>query len=97
MAPSGAHAAERPMLASATANTCPPATSTFFNWLRERPPKVKNPIQRLSADQNGNQDSSVPGSAMATAESSERTHNTVLPLGSSASYAIQRPSGDTAR
>src|SRR5215467_1043485 len=97
MVPSGDHAPERPIPVSATTNTCPPVTSTFFNWLREEPPKQKKPSQRLSADQNGNQAPSVPGSSLSAGESSERTHNMVLPAVSSATYVIQRPFGDTAR
>ena len=36
---------------------------------------AKNPMDRLSGDQNGDVPCSVPGSGRAAEESSDRTHN----------------------
>ena len=68
MAPSGPHAPRWGSRgASHRVRTGPPTTSTRFNF-----PSAKNPIDRLSGDQNGEIAPSVPETACAVAESSRR-------------------------
>ena len=57
---------------------------------------MKNPIERLSGDQNGRRAPSVPGRARAFAESRSRTHSIGCPS-RSATNASRRPSGDIAK
>src|SRR5262245_52871329 len=74
----------------ASTRTEPPSTSIRFNLL-----SAKNPIDRLSGDQNGNWAPSVPGSGRAAPESSGRNHirdcRSVL-----ATKATARPFGEIA-
>src|SRR5215831_14305099 len=76
--------------ASQRVSTGPPAAETFFSLL-----STKNPMYRLSGDQNGSVAPSVPASACAWSESSGRTHIWLpSPIVAMATY---RPSGDTAK
>src|SRR5262245_25988872 len=68
----------------------PPSAST----LRSRPP-WKKAIERLSGDQNGLFGIRVPSRRRASRDSRERTHNQVLPWGSSPTNANRRPSGES--
>src|SRR5262249_16494594 len=69
----------------------PPEASTFLSL-----PAMKNPIERLSGDQNGNEASSVPFNGCAVRESSARTHNLGLPSAPAWEYTIRLPSGEIA-
>jgi hypothetical protein len=53
--------------ASASVTGCPPAMSIFFSF-----PPAKNPISRLSGDQNGQPAPSVPAKGWAAGESRAR-------------------------
>src|SRR5215472_8020734 len=75
--------------ASQSVTTCPPETSTVFNLL-----SAKNPIDWLSADQNGASVPSVPGRGRAVEESNGRTHTMVVPCASTATNSSVRPSGE---
>src|SRR4029079_9549272 len=66
------HEPPRPLGASARVSARPPAAEIVFNLFR-----VKNPIRRLSGDQNGRRPSSASSSRLAVNESSERTHRWV--------------------
>ena len=66
-------------------------TSTRFSF-----PPAKKASDRPSGDQNGSPAPSVPGSARAVGESSDRSHNTTYPEAFGAVNAIVRPSGETA-
>ena len=57
---------------------------------------AKNPIDRLSGDQNGPAAPSVPGSSCAVMLSSDLTHSRLRPVATFARNAIRRPSGETA-
>ena len=74
MVPSGPHAAVDSPSAGVIACGVPPRASTRFIW-----PSAKNPIERLSGDQNGQRARSVPGSGRASAESSVRTQSVGWP------------------
>ncbi len=69
----------------------PPATSIFLSL-----PSAKNPRDRLSGDQKGEEAPSVPGSSCAVSVSSARTHRRLPPVAAFARKAIRDPSGDTA-
>src|SRR5262249_19379187 len=77
----------------ASASTCglPPVTSIFFSF-----PSAKNPMKRLSGDQNGQDPPSVPGSDCASEASNDLTQSRRRALGGPAAKAMRRPSGDTA-
>ena len=62
--------APRPFGASASVSERPPVTAIVFSFRL-----VKNPIRRLSGDQNGSSAPSVSSSRRAIAESSDRTHS----------------------
>lgn len=68
----------------------PPLISTTFSF-----DGAKKPIDKLSGDQNGQDANPVPARGLASRESSERTHNVIVPF-SAAVNASLRPSGDTA-
>src|SRR5262245_42612666 len=68
----------------------PPSRETFLSL-----PSAKKPLNRLSGDQNGNAACSVPGSSLASAVSSDRTHR-VNPPCEDPTKATCRPFGDTA-
>src|SRR5207247_614683 len=70
----------------------PPVTSIFFSL-----PAAKNPMKRLSGDQNGRVASSVPESGCALIESSGRIHKRVFPEASVAAKAKRSPSGEIAK
>src|SRR5712691_9764422 len=78
---------------SASTTGGPLAAFTFFSF-----PPAKNPIDRLSADQNGNCARSVPGSGRAVTLENGRTQSIGIPplLASNATNVIWRPSGDAA-
>ena len=83
-----------PPNASATsASTCtgPPATGIFFSL-----PSAKNPIQRLSGDQNGFWACSVPGSGRAVTWLMERIQIMGSAVDEFATNTMARPSGDRA-
>ena len=70
--------------------TDPPSMSMRFNV-----PSAKNPRDRLSGDQKGDDARSVPGNGRADAESNLRNHNCDLPP-DLAGKATLSPSGDIA-
>src|SRR6185436_17705629 len=69
----------------------PPWTSIFFNF-----ESTKKASLRLSGDQNGETAPSVPGSALASSESSERIHNTRFLSSPTAAKTMRLPSGEIA-
>src|ERR1700739_1831548 len=69
----------------------PPETAIFLSL-----PAAKNPMNRLSGDQNGDEAASVPANASAVSASSERTQSTYLPSTFLATKASLCPSGETA-
>jgi hypothetical protein len=89
--PSGLHAPPRPLAAAQSLCAGPPEASILL-----RLPAAKQPMRRLSGDQNGTVAPSVPVSGWATLESSFRTQSCTLPEGSVAVKARRRPSGETA-
>src|SRR5262245_51345266 len=88
--PPGPHVPPRGSDASQIVCTGPPATSTRFSF-----PCAKNAIDRLSGDQNGNDASSVPASALGATASSGRTHSIESLPATSATNARYCPSGDS--
>ena len=68
----------------------PPVTATFISL-----PSAKNPIDAPSGDQNGCLAPSVPATAVASSESSDRTNKRDGEPPLMAVNAIRRPSGDT--
>src|SRR5262245_40180872 len=68
----------------------PPASEIFLSLLSPR-----NPMNRLSGDQNGVPSSSTSASVLAVVESSERAQSCVLPS-TVATNASVRPSGEIA-
>src|SRR5439155_3388694 len=69
----------------------PPAELTVYNA-----PPAKNPSIWLSADQNGEIATSVPGSGRRSSVSSRRSHSVEFADASTAPNATVRPSGETA-
>ncbi len=82
----------------------PPAAKASVNVFADPPsmsirlrfPSAKNPMERLSGDQNGSCALSVPASGCAETESTARTHNWDRPS-DTASKTIFCPSGEIAR
>src|SRR5215467_6133545 len=87
----GPHEPPRGSGTSAIASTGPPATGIFFSF-----PSAKNPIQRLSGDQNGPSAPSVPGIARAKSAVKGLSHSVGLASAVAATKTIDRPSGDKA-
>jgi len=69
----------------------PPAVSILLSF-----PSAKNPMNRLSGDQKGNDGFSVPASGSTERESTGRIQRRFLPELSRATKASRRPSGDRA-
>ena len=80
----------RPAGASHNTTGGPPATATFFNL-----PAAKNPMYRLSGDQNGNVPSSVPGIGVAVCAATGRSQIRYANW-APATKTMLRPSGETA-
>src|SRR5580704_3092315 len=89
MTPSLFHAPPRPFTALHNASAGPPLPLIFFTL-----PCAKNPISRLSADQNGYVASSVPANGFAVIDDRERTYNRTFPFSSRAVNASRVPSGE---
>src|SRR2546427_368688 len=85
------HAPPRPLAAGHSVCAGPPEASILL-----RLPAAKNPMKRLSGDQNGKDAPSVPASGWGVLESSFRTQSWVLPEESAAVKPRRRPSGETA-
>src|SRR5215831_13040853 len=77
--------------ASATTTAGPPDTAMVLSLL-----SAKYPSELLSADQNGSDAPSVPGSGRAGGEPRERTQSMVFPVASVAQKAKACPSLETA-
>src|SRR5688500_10919489 len=73
----------------------PPSTSIFLS-LPLGPTPAKNPMLRLSGDQNGAKASSVPARGCAVSAFSDRTHNMRRRSAPEPMNARRVPSGDTA-
>jgi hypothetical protein len=69
----------------------PPSTSIFFSF-----EPAKNASMRLSGAQNGQLAPSVPGSALASGESSARTQIRTASSSPAARNVMRRPSGEMA-
>ncbi len=78
--------------ASHSVRTAPPEASTILSL-----PFAKNPMNRLSGDQNGLRAPSVPGSEWAGIASSGRTYNIGCCARAAAENARRRPSGEAAK
>src|SRR5512144_2845393 len=76
--------------ASQTVCGGPPETAIRFNF-----PSAMKPRKRLSADQKGRADPSVPASGSRLVSLRRRTQMRETPVESTALKATQRPSGDT--
>jgi len=81
----------RPLGASQSVIGGPPAASIFFSLL-----PAKNPIHRLSGDQNGWLASVVPASGCAVNASSGRSQSCELPSAALTLNVMRRPSGESA-
>src|SRR5262245_10553092 len=89
--PSRFHDPPRGTAAVHSVLTGPPVASILFSL-----PPAKNPMKRLSGDQNGKAASSVPASGCALKASSGRTHKRLFPDDSEATNARRSPSGESA-
>src|SRR5947207_15078098 len=78
-----------PLVGPTVINVCadPPSTSSRFNL-----PSAKNPMDRLSGDQKGDDPFSVPFNGRAVVESSGRSQ--ILEVPEVATKTILRPSGE---
>ena len=90
MTPSRFHVPPVPADARHSGTGRPPPSSTFFNL-----PPAKNPIKRLSGDQNGCDAPSVLSTALASSFARERNQSWTR-LSVAAVKASHFPSGDTA-
>ena len=90
MVPSEFQVPPRPSGASAMTKTCPLERSTRLSF-----PSAKNPMDRLSGDQNGYWAPSVEGSSRRPAASTERSQS-LFPWLEVPATAIIRPSGEIA-
>src|SRR5271155_622897 len=88
MTPSAFQVPPRPLGTSAMTCTGPPATSARFSF-----PLAKNPMDRFSADQNGNEAPSVPLKGCGVTESKVCRKSCLVPL-LSATYTTYLPLGD---
>src|SRR5882757_7972021 len=77
----------RALGASARTVTGPPDPATFFKW-----PSAKNPMDLLSADQNGNEAPLLPSILLATSSLRACTHKKVPSFGFRAENAMADPS-----
>ena len=89
--PNGSHAPPHPSRVRAIVRNAPSVTS-----MRITRRLLKNPTDRLSADQKGNAAPSVPSSFRAVREFSARTHKVARSFGLRAQNATCEPSGDAA-
>ena len=80
----------RPAGASDSTTGGPPAIGTFFSL-----PAAKNPMNRLSGDQNGNVPPSVPGIGLCC-QRGDRSQPDLIRGWAPATNTMCRPSGDTA-
>src|SRR5215831_18448725 len=69
----------------------PPAAGIFLSF-----PSAKNPIQRLSGDQNGRSAFSAPSIIWAVPPCKDLSHKAALAPGAVATKTIDLPSGDKA-
>src|SRR5262245_3745493 len=92
MAPLRDHEAPRPFGASHTVSTPPPVARTRLIF-----PSAKNPIQRLSGDQNGLTALSVPGIGRPSRVPSGRSQSWTAPDESEATATRLLPSGEIAQ
>ncbi len=90
MTPSAFQLPPKPPLTGVSVSGAPPPTSS-----RLRASIVKNPIDRLSGDQNGNEAPSVPGRGCAVVAAKARSNRRDTPLLVSTN-TICLPSGDNA-
>src|SRR5215469_3682924 len=81
----------RGRVASASVSGGPPEASTLFSF-----PPEKNPMLRLSGDQNGDDPPSVPGKGCACNEFKGRTQRTDFPSSVTAANTKRVPSGESA-
>src|SRR3954467_1845661 len=91
MIPPGLHVPPRYSAAADNVSAGPPPTSIFLSF-----PSAKNPIDRLSGDQNGPAAPSVPGSSCGATLSSDRMNRRLRPVAGLKRNAMRRPSGETA-